>query len=299
MTTAEVGKYVKKISENQAIAVDTFMIPDSTTIGVVVRGKKSDEDMPSGQELLGFMLQPQKFLLTSGDLIDKNGVNLRQKYAYKLNHQVIRSLYGRTLDDSAFGTDGSPVKTVFVFFDPYCEVCHKFYHSSLPDRFSSLGIRLVWVPVTILDDSLESGLFFLHTGKWAGRGQPMNPAASCCPPPDCNCDSMVVNNTKRMLRLNPGEAIGSPYFVWPTGDNGPGYDYFEGIPDVNRIQAIADRVVPISYTPYSPPAYPLIKVGDSDLMSVPPGLSSAPEKNDAPLPTIPLVPASSEQAESE
>lgn len=256
MKLPEIEKFVKSASDDRAMVIDSFEVPGQNITGLIIRGKRPGEAVSNGLEALAFMFSNEKKLVSADFIYGEDGEDLAKRYAFHLNQAIIINGVGRALQDSP-GADGKPVKTVFVYFDPFCRACHELAAGPVPRKFLDQRVRMIWIPVLANEGSQPYGTYFLHSGKMAQEGEPVTDAISCCPPDvPCQCGSVIIDNTRRLLSLGSGDKLATPFLVWPVAGEGPGFDYMSGIPDESKVRNIADRVIPISYKPFdgsSPP----------------------------------------------
>lgn len=234
-------KRILKASEGLAGLAGSFKT-DEGPLGLILRGKAAESDELTGQEMMAFGLADGT-IVAGGAVYSPAGEDLMCKYVSVLNREVLRNTAG-LYQSQKLKASGKPVKTLYVFIDPLCGNCRIMRGGELPAWFEKNGVQLLWVPVSIFNQSQLAGADFLESGTWQmnsvfdqniGRLQPGEKALA-----------LVSGNLKRLLRLHPGQEIPTPFLFWErevTADDLSGLGSFVGIPTVSQAQGFINEII--------------------------------------------------------
>lgn len=237
------AKQVAKVSGGRAGVSASFDIDGVK--GLILRGKNPDSSQLTGHEILAFGFA-DGFITLSGDVYNADGTNLTQRCQPMLNRQIIQNTIG-LYQSKKLQAAGTPVKTIFVFFDPMCPNCKAFESSDMPAWFEKENVQLLWVPVSIFDRSEKDAALFLDKRKWPSDTKGCIP---CSQTPSTASSKAIVDNTKRLLRIYEADDIVAPFFVWLTDDKAGrpdemGFAYHLGVPTVEQAKGFLPQIAPV------------------------------------------------------
>jgi len=259
---ADFPEILRLRGRDQSEVVDYVRIDDKYIV-YSERFKKQGDYMPMGPIRIGYYRNPDdenpegSFLKKPED-IKISRTRLDNILNALQDRTAILSSLGRViLEKEKRGFDGQPVKTVFIYFDPYSEKSRDFLRSHWPDKFYKKGVRSVFIPVALRPDSLNAGLFFLKTGLYRFKGEPL--AAQEAPEVCCGeensfqkCHSLIKNNNIFFNELKPEGYQGGPIFFFPVAktQNSMNYRRFHGDMTEAVFEKIVNNIEAISYRPY-------------------------------------------------
>jgi hypothetical protein len=209
--------------------------------GLIIRGKAKESAELTGHEILAFAFDDASLVLSGdfdgvslADVYGPHGINLTRKYLSVLYREIIQNAAGLYQSKSLLES-GEPVKTLFVFFDPWCPNSKAFRAGPMPAWFEKHRVQLVWVPVSIFNGSERAGATFLdHGDQWADLHQECQTCVLEDLTPSATGVKTVMDNTKRLLQFYGAESIKTPLLVWLWEDyqagvtENLGYGYWPG-----------------------------------------------------------------------
>jgi len=259
---ADFPEILRLRSRDQSEVVDYVRIDDKYIV-YSERYKKQGDYMPMGPIKIGYYRHPDNetpegsFLKKLEDA--KTGRPRLDNILHGLKDRTaILSSLGRViLEKEKRGFDGRPVKTIFIYFDPYSEKSRDFIRSQWAERFYKKGVRCVFIPVAMHPNSLNAGLFFLQTGLYRFKGEPLVALEApqvCCGEENSyqKCHSVITNNNIFLHEFKPDGYQGGPIFFFPVNrsQNSINYKKFHGDMTEAVFEKIVSDIEAISYRPY-------------------------------------------------
>ena len=259
---ADFPEILRLRTRDQSEVVDYVRIDDKYIV-YSERYKKQGDYMPMGPIRIGYYRQPDdeapegSFLKKPEDMkagrarLDNILNGLKDRTA------ILSSLGRVILEKEKRGFDGRPVKTLFIYFDPYSEKSRDFIRSQWAEKFYKKGVRCVFIPVATHPNSLNAGLFFLKTGLYRFKGEPLSAQEApqvCCGEENSyqKCHSAITNNNIFLNEMRPEGYQGGPLFFFPVNRSQSSINYrkFHGDMTEAVFERIVNNIEAISYRPY-------------------------------------------------